>query len=43
VLARVAQLTGGAALSVDEARRIFPTYLEAVERLTREIDQWSAR
>jgi hypothetical protein len=43
VLARVAQLTGGAALSVDEARRIFPTYLEAVERLTREIDQWSPR
>jgi hypothetical protein len=41
VLARVAQLSRGGALPSDEARRIFPAYLEAVERLTREIDQWS--
>jgi hypothetical protein len=42
VLARVSQLSSNATLSSDEARRLFPPYLEAVEQLTREIDRWSA-
>lgn len=42
VLARVADLRSGSPLSADEARRLFPDYLEGVERLTRAIDQWSA-
>ena len=32
----------GGSLSSDEARRIFPGYLEAVERLTQYIDRWNA-
>lgn len=39
-LAGVAQLRNGSSLSSDQAREIFPAYLEAVERLTRTIDQW---
>jgi len=30
-------------ISSDDARRVFPQYLEAVERLTTLIDRWSAR
>jgi hypothetical protein len=41
-LIRVAQLSAGRPLSPDEARRLFPAYLEAVERLTRYIDHWNA-
>jgi hypothetical protein len=41
VLARVARLGAASALSADEARRLFPTYLAALETLTRRIDQWS--
>ncbi len=40
VLARVAQIPKGA-LSGDEARRIFPDYLQALEHLTSTIDRWS--
>ena len=32
----------GGPLSSDDARRIFPGYLDAVERLTHYIDRWSA-
>jgi hypothetical protein len=42
VLTRVAGLGAGTNLSPGEARRILPAYLEAVERLTRQIDHWSA-
>lgn len=41
-LARVARLRSGSSLSSDEARQLFPDYLEGVERLTRSIDQWGA-
>jgi hypothetical protein len=41
VLARVAGFSGSTPLSTDEARRIFPAYLAAVEALTARIDQWS--
>lgn len=39
-LNEVAQLRSGSPLSSDQARSLFPAYLEAVERLTRSIDQW---
>jgi hypothetical protein len=41
VLTRVARLNGSSGLSADEARRLFPAYLAALEALTRRIDQWS--
>jgi hypothetical protein len=41
-LAGVVQLRNGSSLSSDQARELFPAYLEAVERLTRSIDQWGA-
>jgi hypothetical protein len=41
VLTRVAQLKASSPLSSDEARRLFPGYLAAIEALTRRIDQWS--
>jgi hypothetical protein len=41
-LARIAQLTGRRDLSSDEARRLFPGYLDAVQRLTAYIDRWRA-
>jgi hypothetical protein len=41
-LAGVAKLSGGSVLSSDEARRLFPGYLEAVARLTTYIDAWQA-
>ena len=40
-LTRVAQLNASSPLSSDEARRLFPGYLGAMEALTRRIDQWS--
>jgi hypothetical protein len=42
VLTRVAGLGAAGTLPSDEARRLFPAYLEAVEALTRQIDSWSA-
>jgi hypothetical protein len=42
VLDRVAKLRSGAALTSDEARQLFPEYLQAVKRLTDSIDTWSA-
>ena len=39
-LARIAQLTGRKDLSSDEARRLFPGYLDAVQRLTAYVDRW---
>jgi hypothetical protein len=41
-LARIAQLTGRKDLSSDEARRLFPGYLDAVQRLTAFVDRWRA-
>jgi hypothetical protein len=40
VLARVVEI-GEGPLASDEARRLFPDYLTAVEQLTNEIDRWS--
>jgi hypothetical protein len=40
-LTEILKLAGGP-LSPDTARRIFPGYLDAVERLTSYIDRWSA-
>jgi len=37
----VTKLVGVKEISNDEARRIFPGYLEAVERLTHHVDTWS--
>jgi hypothetical protein len=42
ILARVAQLSGGAPLSSAEARTLFPAYLEAVASLTKYVDHWGA-
>jgi hypothetical protein len=42
-LAPVAALTTSDRLTSDDARRMFPRYLEAVERLTQYIDQWDPR
>jgi hypothetical protein len=39
-LARIVGLTGRAELSSDEARRLFPGYLEAVQKLTTYVDAW---
>jgi hypothetical protein len=36
----VVKLVGNASLSTDEARRLMPPYLEALERLTQYTDQW---
>jgi hypothetical protein len=41
VLARVARIHARNPLPADEARRIFPEYLRAVEHLTNAIDRWS--
>lgn len=40
-LTNVGNLASGASLTPDAARRLFPPYLDAVERLTRYIDRWS--
>jgi hypothetical protein len=42
VLTRVTELAPGGTLSVDEAQRLFPTYLEALGRLVDDLDRWSA-
>ena len=38
----VTKLVGVKEISNDEAARIFPTYLDAVERLTKQVDTWKA-
>jgi hypothetical protein len=42
VLMRVAEIGPGGSISPDEARRLFAGYLEAVDRLTNELDRWGA-
>jgi hypothetical protein len=37
----VVGLSGSRQFASDEARRLFPGYLDAVERLTAYIDRWS--
>ena len=41
-LARIVPLSGRKELSSDDARRLFPGYLDAVQRLTAYIDHWRA-
>lgn len=41
-LARIVGLTRRAELPSDEARRLFPGYLEAVQKLTAYVDAWGA-
>jgi hypothetical protein len=41
-LRRVSELAPGGTLSADEAQRLFPAYLAALERLVDALDQWSA-
>jgi hypothetical protein len=41
-LTDIVNRSGGGSLSSEEARRIFPGYLDAVERLTQYIDRWSS-
>ena len=41
VLVRVAELAPNGTISSDEARRIFDTYLTAVDTLVDELDRWS--
>jgi hypothetical protein len=40
-LGRVTALTRRTELSADEARQLFPAYLDAVQRLTAFVDRWS--
>jgi len=40
-LARVVELGPSGTISSDEARRIFPDYLEAIDRLANDLDRWS--
>ena len=42
VLMRVSELSPVGTISADEADRLFPDYLLAVEQLVRALDQWSA-
>ncbi|MGC4085630.1 MAG: hypothetical protein QM736_26775 [Vicinamibacterales bacterium] len=42
VLMRVAELAPAGTISSDEARRIFPEYLDAIDRLVSAVDRWSA-
>ena len=41
-LARIVQLSGRKELSSDDARQLFPGYLDAVQRLTAYVDRWRA-
>jgi hypothetical protein len=41
-LTEIMKLSGGGPLPSETARRIFPGYLDAAERLTNYIDRWSA-
>src|SRR4051812_33065327 len=40
VLSRVVELGPTGTVSPDEARRIFPDYLDAIDRLTNDLDRW---
>jgi hypothetical protein len=42
-LTEIMKLSAGGPLPSDTARRMFPAYLDAAERLTNYIDRWSAR
>ena len=42
-LTEIMKLSAGGPLPSDTARRIFPAYLDAAERLTNYVDSWSAR
>jgi hypothetical protein len=42
VAGEVVRLAGATEISNDDARRIFPAYLEAVERLVQYVDGWGA-
>lgn len=42
VLLRVAELEAAGTVSADEARRLFPDYLQAVEQLVSALDRWRA-
>ena len=42
VLTRVSELSPAGTISADEADRLFPDYLLAVEQLVEALDQWSA-
>jgi hypothetical protein len=42
VLLRVCELNPSGTISADEANRLFPDYLRAVEQLVEALDQWSA-
>ena len=42
VLTRVSELSPAGTISADEADRLFPDYLLAVEQLVQALDQWSA-
>ena len=39
-LASVVSMSGGRPVTADEAKRLFPNYLDAVQRLTRHVDRW---
>jgi hypothetical protein len=41
-LSRVAELAGGGTMSADEARRLLPSYLTALDSLVNDLDRWSA-
>jgi len=41
VLARIVELGPSGTISSDEARRVFPDYLDAIDRLANELDRWS--
>jgi hypothetical protein len=41
-IARIVNRASEATISSDEARRMFPAYLDAVDRLTHYIDRWTA-
>ena len=42
VLVRVCELNPSGTISADEANRLFPDYLRAIEQLVEALDQWSA-
>jgi hypothetical protein len=42
VLARVVELAPAGTISSDEAQRLFPDYLDAVDRLVTDLDTWGA-
>jgi hypothetical protein len=42
VLQRVAELAANGTISSDEARRLFPSYLDAADRLVNDLDRWGS-